>query len=168
VSKNFNIDVRQGTGMATVTHLFVYCGVIGVLAQGGIGRLLKKIGETKLIAISMLLVAVSLAWIPFTRQWTPLLIALALLSVGSSLVRPPVFGLISVLAPANEQGATIGVAQSAGSFARIAGPIFSATLFMLHPAWPYMIAGLLALIVALFVWPLVVPLQAVAQPVEVA
>jgi len=32
---------------------------------------------------------------------------------------PPVFGLLSNYTSANEQGATIGVAQSAGSLARI-------------------------------------------------
>jgi MFS family permease len=91
----------------------------------------------------------------FTRSgwpWLDLLFLLALLACGSGLTRPPVFGMISNLAPAHEQGATIGVAQSAGSLARIAGPIFAATLFDHHPALPYVISGGLALAAGLLAW----------------
>ena len=59
-----------------------------------------------------------------------MLLALALLSIGSSLSRAPVFGLLSNLTPANEQGGTIGVAQSAGALARIVGPMFAASLYV--------------------------------------
>ncbi|HEX7618600.1 MAG TPA: MFS transporter, partial [Verrucomicrobiae bacterium] len=47
----------------------------------------------------------------------------------------------SNLAPANEQGATIGVAQSAGALARIVGPIFAAALYLHVPMLPYVICG---------------------------
>ena len=70
-----------------------------------------------------------------------MLLVLALLAVGSGLTRPPLFGLLSNLAPANEQGATIGVAQSAGALARIIGPLFAATLYTNSPALPYLICG---------------------------
>ncbi len=70
-----------------------------------------------------------------------MLLALALLSIGSSLTRAPVFGLLSNLTPANEQGATIGVAQSAGSLARILGPMFAATLYVHIPELPYVVCG---------------------------
>jgi len=164
VGKNLGIDFKQAAGMKTVTWLFAYCGFIGVLVQGGMGRLVKKMGEAKLISFSMVLVAISLAWLGFIHDWLSLWIALALLSIGSGLVRAPVFGLISILAPANEQGATIGVAQSAGSLARITGPVFAATLFEFHPAWPYIVSGTLAFVVAFFVWQWIVP----AHPVVTA
>jgi sugar phosphate permease len=77
---------------------------------------------------------------------------LGLLSIGSGLTRPPVFGMISNLAPANEQGATIGVAQSAGSLARILGPLFSAALFHISPAIPYVTCAGLALVTGLIAW----------------
>ena len=37
------------------------------------------------------------------------------------MTRPPVFGMISMLTPAHEQGSTMGVAQGVGSLARIVG-----------------------------------------------
>src|SRR5207248_11401295 len=86
------------------------------------------------------------------RPWVELLFVLALLSVGSSLTRPPVFGLISILTPPHEQGATIGVAQGAGSLARIAGPIFAATSFDKHPSLPYLICAALSFLTGLMAW----------------
>ena len=70
-----------------------------------------------------------------------MLFVLALLAIGSGLTRPPVFGMLSNLTPANEQGATIGVAQSASALARIIGPIFAATLYLHVPMLPYVICG---------------------------
>jgi DHA1 family tetracycline resistance protein-like MFS transporter len=70
-----------------------------------------------------------------------LLMALALLSVGTSLTRPPLFGLLSNLTPDNEQGATIGVAQGAGSLARILGPVFATALLPWSPPLPYLICA---------------------------
>jgi MFS family permease len=54
--------------------------------------------------------------------------------------------LLSNLAPANEQGATIGVAQSAGALARIVGPLFAATLYMHVPMLPYVTCGVISIL----------------------
>ncbi len=156
VGENFHLDFRRDTTTAsTVTYLYVYCGLIGALVQGGaVGRLVKLMGEPRLIAASLVVTAISLAMLPFIsgpRQflwralfhaeglpWVLLLLALALLSVGTNLTRPPLFGLLSNLTPAHEQGATIGVAQSAGSLARIFGPLYATTLLHYSPPLPYL------------------------------
>jgi MFS transporter, DHA1 family, tetracycline resistance protein len=167
VSDNFHLGIAEDVTRpaATVIYLFVFCGLIGALVQGGaIGRLVKALGEPRLIALSLVLTGVSLALLPFVKgngqlswsailqgkdgPWTLMLLVLALLSVGTSLTRPPVFGLLSNLASAGEQGATIGVAQSAGSLARILGPMFAATLYTHVPALPYLICGAVSLVAA--------------------
>ncbi len=159
VSDNFGINIREDEASAsTVSYLFVFCGVIGAIIQGGlIGRLVKKLGEPKLIGVSLIFTALSLAMLPFItghanlswgvlfrpegRSWLAMLGALALLSIGSSLTRPPLFGLLSNLTTAHEQGANIGVAQGAGSLARILGPLFANLLLPFHPPLPYLICG---------------------------
>src|SRR5204863_818879 len=136
-----------------IVYLYAYCGIVGALVQGGtIGRAVKKLGEPGLISLSLVLVAVAMGPMPFAKNWPELLIVLAVLAIGSSLTRPPVFGLISILTPAHEQGATIGVAQGAGSLARIVGPIFAATLFDKHPAMPYLICAALSLCTGIIAW----------------
>jgi MFS family permease len=163
VSKHFHIPIdRKDRSASSVIFLFAFCGIIGAFVQGGaIGRLVKKMGEPKLIAFSLVLTGLSMAVLPFISgtarlsvgvlfqreglPWMYLLAALAVLSVGSSLTRPPLFGLLSNLTSSREQGETIGVAQSAGSLARILGPIFATTLLGYVPALPYLACTVLLL-----------------------
>jgi MFS family permease len=169
VGDNFHLEFSDTERSAsTIAYLFVYCGLIGAFVQGGaIGRMVKKLGEPKLIAFSLILTGISLGLIPFIKgdvkltwavlfhregiPWLCLLGALAILSIGSSLTRPPLFGLLSNLTPAHEQGATIGVAQSAGSLARILGPIYANTLLKLHPPLPYLSCTVIMLLTSALV-----------------
>jgi MFS family permease len=154
---------------STVISLFVFCGLISAFVQGGmIGKLVKAFGEPKLIGASLVMTGASLVLLPLIhgegplkwsavlhladKPWILMLAVLVLLSLGSSLSRAPLFGLLSNLTPATEQGATIGVAQSAGALARIVGPIFAATLYGLNDstrALPYLICGAIAILAGL-------------------
>lgn len=158
VCDHFHLDIQSDTTTATTaTYLFVFCGVIGAFVQGGmIGRIVRKMGEPKVIVFSLVLTAASLAFLPFIKvgspmpltwsilfraeglPWVAMLAALAVLSIGSSLTRPPLFGLLSNLTPATEQGATLGVAQATGSLARILGPIFATTTLHYSAPLPYL------------------------------
>ena len=96
--------------------------------------------------------AIGITILPYLTNWWTLLAGLGIFSIGSSLTRPPVFGMISMLTPAHEQGATLGVAQGVGSLARIVGPLFAGSLFA-RKAWnaplPYWICGVLCLLTAI-------------------
>lgn len=165
VADNFGLDYSEDARVASkVAYLFVYCGLIGAFVQGGaIGYLVKRLGEARLILWSLILTAISFAVLPFIKgssdvtlrtvlqphaiPFLLLLAALGLLSVGTSLTRPPLFGLLSNLTSAEEQGATLGVAQAAGSLARIIGPLFATTLLEVSASLPYLLcAGLLAVL----------------------
>ncbi len=160
---------RFGDAATAATVLFAYCGFVGAFVQGGpLGRLVRRLGEPRLIALSLFLVALSLAALPFIHgdtklswgvlfqanglPWWELFAALALLAIGSGLTRPPLFGMLSILTPAHEQGETIGVAQSAGSLARIFGPMFAGGLFHVHPTWPYLACAALSLVTGVLAW----------------
>ena len=152
IERSMHLDAK-GSDRAVVGYLFAYAGVIGALVQGGaIGMMVKKLGEPRLIVFSTFLFGASLMFMPFLNNWPALLAGLAGLSIGSSLTRPPIFGLISMMTPLHEQGATLGVAQGAGSLARIVGPIFAATLFDYKPALPYLICGAMALVAGVWAW----------------
>ncbi|MEW6158905.1 MAG: MFS transporter [Verrucomicrobiota bacterium] len=147
LDKQFHYDERH------VGFLFAYCGLVGAMIQGGaIGRLVKKFGEAQLIFGSLIIVAVSMAMIPFTHHLGGLLIALALFSAGSGIARAPTMGLISIHTPASEQGATLGVAQSAGTVARIFGPVFATGLYAVRTPLPYVICAVVALGASLIAW----------------
>ncbi len=184
VAENFHFAPEGTDSEIAIAFLFGFCGLVGALVQGGaIGRLVKALGEPRLIALSLVLTAISLAPLPFFgghfhaaltqlwkdpnvsgwrffvalftgggASWFGLLATLAVLSIGSGLTRPPLFGLLSSLTPANEQGFTIGIAQSSGALARIAGPVFASTLYDWHPAVPYAACAALALGACLWAW----------------
>jgi predicted MFS family arabinose efflux permease len=144
-------DSKEGAKL--VAYLFSFAGLVGALVQGGAtGRLVKLLGEPKLVALSLILVALSLGPMPFATGWTEIYLLLALLAIGSSMTRPPVFGMISNLTSAGEQGVTIGVAQSAGSLARILGPLFSASLFTYSIALPYVVCAVVSLLTGILAW----------------
>jgi multidrug resistance protein len=139
-NRKFNYD------QVHVGYLFAFGGVISAFVQGGlIRKLVSWLGERRLIMFSFFLMALSMGLLPIVGTLGLFLLALAILALGTSINRPPIFGLISILTPAWEQGATLGVAQSVGSLARIFGPLFSAVLFEHHPALPYLICAGIAL-----------------------
>jgi len=166
ISHNFHLNIKSDRASAsTVVLLFAYCGIIGAFVQGfATGGLVKKLGEPKLIAFSLLCTGLSLALVPFIKghgqltgkvllrqeglAWLELLGTLALVAIGSMLTRPPLFGLLSNLTPAHEQGATIGIAQSAGSLARIFGPLYALPALDYAPALPYLTCAVVMLATA--------------------
>ncbi len=141
LDRTFSYDETQ------LGYLFAYCGFIAAMVQGGlVGRLVKRFGEPMLICLSLIGVSLSLALLPFMGSLGIMLGALGLFAIFSGINRAPTMGMISLNAPGNEQGSTLGVAQSAGTLARIFGPIFATTLYTVKPALPYLICAVVALI----------------------
>lgn len=184
ISRNFAFPPRGTDGEIAISFLFAFSGLIGAAVQGGlIGRMVAALGEPRVIAISLILTAISLAPLPFYEgrmpasltalwgdptvsilgftkalfvgggaPWIGLLATLALLAIGSGLTRPPLFGMLSTLTSEEEQGFTLGIAQSAGSLARIAGPLFASSTYDWHPSFPYLTCAAIALACGLWVW----------------
>lgn len=144
---------RFGLDWTRIGYIFAYCGVVAAVIQGGvIGRLVKRFGEPQLIFGSLIVVAASLVLIPFAPHFVALLVGIGVFSAGSGINRAPTMGMISIHSPADEQGATMGVAQSAGTLARIFGPVFATALYAIQAPMPYVIAGVIALFAALLAW----------------
>jgi len=132
-----------------VGFIFAYCGLVSAFIQGGvIGRVVKRFGEPRVIVASLVMFGASMAWLPYVGGLGTLLAALGLVSVGSGLNRAPTLGLVSIFSSPEEQGATLGVVQSAGTLARIVGPVLATTLYAEHPHSPYLLAAGLALAAA--------------------
>lgn len=137
----------------SIGYLFAYCGIMAAFIQGGaIGRLVKRFGEKNLIYGSLFVVAISLAMIPYSATLAMLLFGLGLFAAGSGINRAPTMGLISLNSPPGEQGATLGVAQSAGTLARIFGPVFATGLYNIHTPLPYVICAGVATAAGLVAW----------------
>jgi MFS family permease len=141
-----------GYDQNNVGYLFAYCGFITALVQGAVGRLVKSFGERRVIPVSLIVAGAGLVILPYVFSKAGILAALAILAIGMGVNRSPTLGLLSILTPPNEQGATQGVAQSAGSLARIVGPVFAASVFDISRAAPYLTAAAIAILAGLFAW----------------
>jgi len=112
-------------------YLFGFIGIVAVIVQGGlIGRLIKIFGEVALARAGMILTTLSLALLPVSSNLTVLLLVCAGLAAGSGLASPPLSGLASQMIERSWQGRALGVMQSAGSTARLLGPLIGGWLLM--------------------------------------
>jgi len=118
------IPMVYGYGATGIGVLLAFAGLMQALAQGYlVGKLVKRIGEVKLVSLGIILLAIGLA--PMANLPTPstLLLALALLSLGYGFASPAIASLISKRTERALEGEALGINQSASSMARILGPV---------------------------------------------
>jgi MFS transporter, DHA1 family, tetracycline resistance protein len=119
-----------GWGPSSVGYLFAYVGILGAIIQGGlIGRLTRRFGEERLLLAGTVFLLLGLLGIPLASRVAYLFVATGLLSIGFAMAQPAISSLISRRAAAHEQGEVMGVSQSAGSLARVVGPLVAGFLF---------------------------------------
>ena len=116
-------------GPKQVGYVFAYMGFLGIILQGGlIGRLVKWLGEGRLVRIGFLASAVGLGALGFSYGIPALLVVSAVASLGSGALRPALTSLITQKAGRSEQGAVLGLTQSIMSVAQIIGPFVGGML----------------------------------------
>ena len=117
------LDRRFNLNTAQISMVFVFLGLVGAFIQGGaIGRLAKRFGDYKLAAAGLLVMAISMALMPFAQNLGLYLLFTFGLAVGNSLAQPTLTAMASRLAATTAQGRVIGTVQSAGSLGRVIGP----------------------------------------------
>ena len=117
------VDVRE------VGYIFAYNGLLGIIMQGGVvGRMVKWLGEKKVVAIGFATAAASYIAIGFTRTVGQLLCVSTVSSLGGAGLRPALTSIITQKAGRREQGVIIGLTQSLMSIAQITAPIISGLL----------------------------------------
>src|SRR5690606_11845099 len=105
-------------------YYFMAIGLASFITQMFIIRiLLKWWDEVRLIKIGMIIFGVTTLGIGFAFNDMLLYLSGALSAVGFSLMNANVQGLISLESDPTEQGAVMGVAQSAAALARVLGPL---------------------------------------------
>lgn len=142
------VQARHGFGAQRTGWLLALMGIVMVIVQGGlIGRLSAWAGETRLIIAGTLVMAIALLLVGSSLQLAPLYIGLALLALGSGVTNPSLSSLASHGAAPDRRGATMGVYQSSGSLARVAGPVLAGyTYDHFGNGRPFLVAaGLMAL-----------------------
>ena len=116
-------------GPKEVGYVFAFSGLIGALIQGGgMGSLVKKFGEGKLVQMGFAGMGLGFAVMAGAHEILYLLLAITLLTFGSAILRPSLTSLITARAARHRQGMVIGLMQSLMSVAQIIAPVIAGLL----------------------------------------
>jgi MFS family permease len=116
---------RFGVTALTIGYFFTYVGVISVITRALIlGKMVDHFGEARLSRLGMVLLACGLGGMTIAGSIPTLAIAVALVPLGTAFTFPCVTGLLSRVVPQHERGLYMGVQQTFGGIARVAGPLY--------------------------------------------
>lgn len=143
-------EKRFGFTEETIGYLFAYVGLVLSIVQGGLlGRVVPRVGEARLVPIAIVVMGLGLALIPMSHTLGMLFLANGVLALGMGFNSPSLVSLISQHSDPEDQGGILGVSQSLGSLARIAGPAWGGFLFDHYGiAMPYVSSAVVMLVAA--------------------
>lgn len=134
-------------GVEETGWVFAFAGFVGALAQGGIGRVVRKLGEARLSIVGLTMVIVGMAGVSVAGTLALLLVAVAVHGLGAAVVRPTLTTMLTTSVGERERGLALGVHQSLSSAAQTAGPLVAGALIASGAlaSWAWASAGLAAL-----------------------
>lgn len=130
--------------------LFLFNGGCMIMAQGLARRLVARLGQRKVLLLGMAVAAAAfliVALIPHVRVQPGdggkffFYAGLGLISFATGLILPSVSALVSLYSDASEQGRNLGILRSAGSLARVIGPITAALVYFHFGSHAWVYAG---------------------------
>jgi multidrug resistance protein len=141
-------EARFGFTTSSIGFLFAFIGVVLALVQGVlVGRVVKVVGERRLIPLAIMAIAVGIGLIPFVWSIPTLLVALGVLAVGMGFNNPSLTSMVSRLADPNDQGGILGLASSIASLGRVVGPVWGGYLYDAYGmTTPYVSAAVLMMV----------------------
>jgi multidrug resistance protein len=141
-------EARFGYTAASIGFLFAFIGVIIALVQGVlIGKVVKRVGEPRIIPVAIGAIAVSIGMLPFVWNVPTLLLALGLLAMGMGFNNPSLSSMVSKVSHDDDQGGTLGLASSLASLGRVVGPAWGGYLYDAYGmTTPYLSAAALMFI----------------------
>ena len=123
-------EARFGFTAASIGFLFAFIGAIIALIQGVfIGRVVKRVGERRVIPGAILGIAISIGMLTVVWSVPTLLVALGLLAMGMGFNNPSLSSLVSKLSHEDDQGGILGLASSLASLGRVVGPAWGGYLY---------------------------------------
>ncbi len=138
--------------IAEIGIVFALIGLVLLLVQGFlVGRMVKRIGESKIVTLGIFLAAIGYIMTPTIEYVWFVLVSAGFMALGIGLIIPALNSLISKNASREEQGEIFGVAQSLIGLALIFAPIFGGGLYDLFGSGsPFFAAGVITLVAFYF------------------
>ena len=110
--------------------LFGIMGFFSAFSQTGLIHILsKRFKDVTIISFGAFLLFISMVLMPNSSDYTMLGVVSAVFTLGTGLLIPTSLSLLSKVTPDNEQGAILGINQSASALARVLGPLWGGFSF---------------------------------------
>ena len=137
-------QARFHWGPRQVGIIFGIVGVTNALAQWfATGRLSRRFGEARMLAVGMALTVMAQLLLPATRNMVTTTICMSLMAFGQSVAFPNVGALISRVTDSERQGQALGLNNAMGALARFLGPLSSGLVFAnINIEGPFWLASL--------------------------
>jgi MFS family permease len=147
-------QARFDWGPRQVGSAFAVVGVVAAICQIWLtGRLSKRYGEARMLALGMMVTALFMALQPFSLGALTIVPFLAFTAFGQSVAWPNVSALISRNAEWEHQGQYLGLNNAMGALSRVVGPSIAGFLFSNAGVnVPFYFAGLMVLPAIGFAW----------------
>ncbi len=138
-------EATFGFKSATIGFVFAFIGVVLSIVQGVlVGRVVKRVGERRLIPMAMLAIGIGIGLLPFVGSVATLLAALGILAIGMGFNSPALTSMVSRISDPNDQGGILGLASSLASLGRVVGPAWGGFLYDTYGnRTPYLSASVL-------------------------
>lgn len=123
------VELKFGLTPRNVGFILAYVGIISIfLRLLFMPFVLKILSEKKLIVFAFGIYLVGILGLSLSPNLFVFFIFITFFTIGSGLLRPLIQAAVSVVTPAQEQGALLGVTNSFSSISQIFGPAMGATL----------------------------------------
>lgn len=150
--------VPRGADANTTSHLleaaakttwFLVCvGFTAAVTQGLlIGRLVKALGERRLVQLGVFLTMTGIALLPtagMTQVFGLFMAVGPVIALGSGITQPSTSSLLSQSVDPRDFGGILGLGQSFSALGRIVGPLMAGTLFERAPSMPFWVGASLS------------------------
>lgn len=129
-------------------------GLFGALSQLTIGYIIKFFSEKFLIVFSIFLLGIISIIMGFINNPILFYILMPIYGFSFGLSQPNLTARVSKKIPNEHQGEFMGIFQAFGSLGRFLGPIVFAYLYGINPSLPYVLSGIILIMVAMlsFKW----------------
>lgn len=136
------LDAKHSFGPKDIALIMTIGAIVGVIIQLGVLDLLvKKIGELKVIYLSLLIAGLSIITVLLANSYWSLIVVTIFVFSAFDLLRPAASAYLSKQA-GNDQGFVAGLNSSYNSIGTILGSSAAGILYDINIGLPYLVAGI--------------------------
>jgi MFS family permease len=140
------LQARFGMDEKSIGPVYTFIGAVSLVMRSVVlGPAVHRFGERGTLQLGLVALVAGYVLQPFAPTLWTFGAAIMLVPIGTALLFPATTSLVSRYADPHELGATMGVQQAYGGFARLLGPVWAGAAFQaLGIDSPFWISALLA------------------------